>query len=162
MRESALCLWVVLLIITPPFKNIFYWLDSCWMFAAASPATLQMCSGRTEEGSEEHVVKTFNSHVLCFQQWKGVGKEYFLSVFLKFPPYKKTSRFIFVGFCSFCFSFAYTLLPKPPLVSDFLNASIFPCICCLLPENRQALFLRGWGVGVVDYNIALTLVKLIW
>lgn len=90
--------------------------------------------------------------------WKGV----FLYVFLKFPPYKKPSRFIFVCWVLFLlFLICLLSLAKPPLVSDFLNASIFPCICCLLPENRQALFLREWGVSVVDYNIALTLVKLI-
>lgn len=50
---------------------------------------------------------------------------------------------------------------KSPLVSNFLNASIFPCIYCLLPENWQALFLRVCGGGVVDDNIALTLIKLI-
>lgn len=50
---------------------------------------------------------------------------------------------------------------KFPLVSDLLNASIFPCIYCLLPENWQALFLRVWGGGVVDDNIALTLIELI-
>lgn len=56
--------------------------------------------------------------------------------------------------CSLC-------LAKSPLVSDFFNASIFPCIYCLLPENRQALFLRGWGGGVVDVNVALALIELI-
>lgn len=82
-------------------------------------------------------------------------------MFLKFPPYKKTSRFIIVCWVLFLLFLIWLLsLAKPPLVSDFLNASIIPCICCLLPESRQALFLRGWGVGVVDYNIALTLGKL--
>lgn len=90
------------------------------------------------------------------------GKGVFFFVFLQFPPYKKTSRFIIVCWVLFLlFLICLLSLAKPPLVSDFLNACIFLCVCCLLLENRQVLFLRGWGVGVVDYNIALTLVKLI-
>lgn len=58
--------------------------------------------------------------IAMFYAFSSVWKAVFLYVFLNFPPYKKTSRFIFVCWVLLLlFLICFLSLAKPPLVSDF-------------------------------------------